>query len=103
MVPNLEGRSVVWWISTFLGLLSWTFALLCLFLALRFRLAPIPGDESDIGVGIALIGGWPLPAVTALFSVAPSIRAKWKSVLIAPCAILAAALGIASIGITARP
>jgi hypothetical protein len=57
---NVETRPVTWWFALFTGIAAWLLALFCPFLAIRFRVAPVPGDEEDIAVGLLSIYGSPL-------------------------------------------
>jgi hypothetical protein len=100
---DISNKPVAWWFAFFIGTVAWLLALYCLFLALRFRLAPIPGDEEDIAVGFLSIYGSPLALASLAFAAVRSVRPLGKLLLALPCAGLIIAVLVASVGITGRP
>ena len=100
---NVETRPVTWWFALFTGIAAWLLALFCPFLAIRFRVAPVPGDEEDIAVGLLSIYGSPLALAAAAFGAVRSVSFRGKILLALPCASLVLAVRIASVGVSSRP
>jgi|SRR5690348_7886837 len=100
---DISNKPATWWFAFFIGAVAWLLALYCLFLALRFRLAPIPGDEEDIAVGLLSIYGSPLALVSLVFATVRTVRPLGKILLALPCVGLIIAVLVASVGVTSRP
>src|SRR5689334_19175564 len=92
-----------YWLALFIACAAWLAALVCLFFAVRFRVAPIRGDESDIAVGIFAGLCSPAFAGSAIFAFVRRVSKGWRLVLVSPAVIAVIAVCVATIGVTSRP
>ena len=89
--------------ATILAAPSWIVAISLFALAVKFRLAPSPGDESDIGLAIAAAICAPLLFGAAVFCAAQRLKAGWRWLLVSPLALTALSVLIAFFGVSSRP
>jgi hypothetical protein len=84
-------------------ILAWLVTALLLFLAVRFRVAPTHGDESDVGVAILFTLSSPFWGGSLAFALPSRVSRLWRLVLVSPGILALASLFIACIGVTHRP
>lgn len=86
-----------------LATLAWLLAVLLLFLAIRFRVAPMQGDESDLAVPIAFTLSLPVLGGSAALAWPRRVGRWWRLALVSPGILALVALFVACIGVTHRP